>query len=99
MTDSRLFKRWVLTRTGDDGIRTYESKEPKSDNVKEIQEGFELNEDGTFIEYMQSNSGSLVSYSGKYEIDGDIIYTHFKNHYLDSKLKIEHIHDNLLKIR
>jgi hypothetical protein len=99
MVDTRLLKHWVLTKIGDDGIRTYTPKESTSDTVREIEgDGFELKQDGTFIKYGSSNTGSPFSYTGKYEIEGDTISTRFKNHYLDSKLKIENLDDNLLEI-
>jgi hypothetical protein len=100
MIDSKLFKHWVLTNTREDGTRTYTPKKAMSDTVREIEgEGFELKQDGTFIEYSGSDTGPSISYTGKYEIVGDTIYTHFKNHYLDSRLKIKDLDDNLLQIK
>lgn len=99
MVDPKLLKVWVLTNTKDNGIRTYKPKASMPETEQEIREGFELKADGTFIQYLGSDAGKPLSYKGKYEIDGDSITTQFKNHYLDSRLKIEDLDDDLLEIR
>ena len=60
---------------------------------------FELMQDGTFIQYRRSGSGTSLSGTGKYEINGDAISTRFTNHHLDSNLKIEYLDDDLLELR
>ncbi len=99
MVNSKLLKLWVLTDTKDNGIRTYKPKVAMPREGQEIRDGFELKQDGTFIQYWSSETGNLRSYTGKYEIDGDTIATHFKNHYLDSTLKIVGLDDDLLEIK
>ncbi len=99
MVDSKLLKNWVLLSTKDNGIRVYKPKEVVERTAKKIEEGFELMPDGTFIQHWSSTSGTPLSITGKYEIDGDTISTRFMNHYLDSNLKIEYCGDDLLEIR
>jgi hypothetical protein len=99
MVDPKLLKLWVLTNTKDNGVRTYKPKATSPETRQEIKEGFELKQDGTFIQYWSSDAGKILSYTGKYEIDGDSITTHFKNHYLDSRLTIEELGDERLEIR
>jgi hypothetical protein len=99
MVDPKLLKLWVLNSTKDNGNRIYKPQTSLSETGHEVEEGFELKADGTFIQRWRSDTGKLLSYKGKYEIDGDNITTRFKNHYLDSRLKIEGLDDDLLEIR
>jgi hypothetical protein len=99
MVDPKLLKLWALNSTKDNGNKTYKPKTSMPETGQEMGEGFELKPDGTFIQYWRSDAGKLLSYTGKYEIDGDSIITHFKNHYLDSRLKIENLDDDQLEIR
>jgi hypothetical protein len=98
MTDSRLFNHWVLTGKGDNGVMIYTPKKALSDTTEENErDSFDIKPDGEFIKY-ESSEGSPVSYIGKYKIDGNILYTYFKNHYLDTLYKIVELGDNVLKI-
>jgi hypothetical protein len=99
MVDSRLFKHWVLVSKGSDGVMIYKPKDALSDNTIEVeQEGFEIKPDGEFIRYEMPARQSLVRYIGKYKIDGNTLYTRFKNQYLDSLFRIEELSDDVLKI-
>jgi hypothetical protein len=99
MVDSRLFKHWVLINKGRDGVMTFKPKDALSDDTRKVeQEGFEIKPDGGFIRYEMSPNQSLVRYTGKYKIDGNTLYTRFKNQYLDSLFRIEEIGDDILKI-
>jgi hypothetical protein len=100
MVDSRLFKHWVLVSKGSDGMMIYKPKDALSDNKSEVeQEGFEIKPNGEFIRYELSPSQSLVRYKGNYKIEGNTLYTRFKNQYLDSLFRIEEVGDNVLKIK
>ncbi len=99
MSDPRIFNRWVLTGKTDEGIKIYAHKNEKSDAKQEIERnGLELKPNGELVRYELSPKGSLVQYTGKYKIDGNTMYTYFKNHYLDSLYKIVELNDKVLKI-
>jgi hypothetical protein len=99
MVDSKLFNYWVLTGQNN-GIRIYTSKKVPDDTRQiENDDGFEIKENGEFIKYEMSPTGEPTRYIGRYEIKGNELYTHFKNHYLDSMFTIVALEDNVLKIR
>jgi hypothetical protein len=99
MVDSRLFKHWVLTSKEDNGVMIYKPKDALSGNTNEVErEGFEIKPDGEFIKYELSPDRSPVRYVGKYKIQGNTLYTRFKNQYLDSLFRIVEVGDNILKI-
>jgi hypothetical protein len=99
MVDSRLFNHWILKSKEDSDVRVYTPKKAISDTIHEAKEdSFEIKPDGKFIKYEISSSGSPVAYTGRYEIEGDTLYTYFDNHYLDSMFRIVELGDNILKI-
>ena len=99
MSDPRIFNHWVLRDKTGDGIKIYEPKDERSGTKQEIEkDGLELKSDGELVRYKLSSNGSPVRFTGEYKIDGDTIYTYFKNHYLDSLYKIVELDDNMLKI-
>lgn len=100
MVDSRLFNHWVQTGKEDNGLKIYTPKKALSDATKEMeQDGFELKPDGKLVKYELSPSGSPVRYNGNYKIEGNTLYSYFKNHYQDSLYKIVELGDDVLKIR
>ncbi len=80
------------------GIMIYRPKEILSSGTEVEKDGFEIKPDGEFIRYELSPNRSLVRYVGRYEIEGNTVYTRFKNHYLDSLFRIEELNDDVLKI-
>ena len=99
VTDPRFLDHWVLTDRGKDNLKIYTRKRALTDSQLIRKEGFELKENDEFIKYDLSHTGTPVRSSGKYKIEGDILYTRFKNQYLDSAYRIVEINDNLLKIK
>jgi hypothetical protein len=101
MVDSKLFNYWVLTGQENNGIRVYTPKKAALNNTQQIEneDSFEIKEDGEFIKYVMSPAGKTMRFIGRYEIEGNTLYSHFKNHYLDSMFNIVALNDKILKIK
>ena len=103
MVDRKLFNHWVLTEKQKNGKRVYRPKTAVSGKAQQMQneDSFEIKENGEFVKYIVSPDGKSRSYVGRYEIDGNILRSYFKNHYLDSMCEIEELDgdNNVLKIR
>jgi hypothetical protein len=98
MVDSRLFKHWVLRSKAGSGVMIYGPKDTMSRATEVEKDGFEIKPNGEFIKYELAPNELPVRHMGRYEIQGNTVYTRFKNHYLDSLFKIEELNDNVLKI-
>src|SRR5215213_1481860 len=103
MVSSKLFNYWVPRSKENNGIRVYRPKKTALENGDQVdyEDSFEIKENGEFIKYGIFADGTQRAYNGRYEIHGNIIYTYFKNSYLDSMLEIVALDDNnkILKIR
>ena len=98
MVDTRLFNDWVLTAKDDEGVRVYKPKRASLGKNETREEGLEIQPDGKIIQYELSPTGRQIRYAGTYEVEGNALYTHFKNHYLDSIFTILELSDDTLRI-
>lgn len=101
MVDPKLFNYWIITGQEDNGIRLYKPKKAALGNTQQIEneDSFEIKENGKFIKYMMSPEGTPRRYTGRYEIEGNILHSYFKNHYLDSMFTIVELDNDVLKIK
>jgi lipocalin-like protein len=101
MTDSKLFKRWILQNTENNGIRIYVSDKSSevNDNSNIKKDGFEIKENGEFIQFHTLSNGSDKEFRGHYLVEGNTLYSRFQNSYFDSMFTILELNDNVLKLR
>ena len=98
--NSKLFNHWILTKEDDNGIKVYRTKDPESGNKMETEkDGFEIKENGEFIQHKTSRDGKHRAFKGRFEIEGNTVYSRFKNTYLDSMFTIVELDDYTLKLR
>ncbi len=97
MSRENLLQTWIFSHTEDDGTKVFESKKNLKNNDEIKDETFEFKENGEFIGISISNN-NIHKVTGNYILEGNLIYVHFSNHYMDKTLTIKSLDSNVLKI-
>lgn len=98
MIDKSLIQKWIFSHKEADGTKVYVTKKDLTNNDEIKNESFEFKENGEYIGVSTSNN-NINKVSGKYIVEGNLIYINFPNHYMDKMLTIKSLDSNVLKIK
>ncbi len=100
MTNSKLFGRWILQNKENNGIKVYTDNESEiKKNLNTERDGFEIKENGEFIRFKIYHDGNTKEFKGQYIIEGNTLYSRFKNSYMDSMFIIVELNDHILRLQ
>jgi hypothetical protein len=97
MIDKNLIQQWIFSHKEGDGTKVYVTKKNLTNNDEIKNESFEFKENGEYIGTSTSNN-NINKVTGKYIVEGNLIYINFPNHYMDKMLTIKSLDSNVLKI-